>query len=97
MADLFGYTPPFRDIRNQRPSVSEQKAELPRELGLLIRTIPPEARDGSIQVVRLWRSRVEAAEKIARNPRSSIHDLTRAIASMQAKLVKLDAPATPRS
>lgn len=89
MSDLFGFVAPrpvFKDTRNTRPSVAQQKAELLLELGRLIRSVPPEARDGSIQIVRLWKSRKEAAEKIANNSRSSVHDLTRSIASMRAPL-----------
>lgn len=40
MSDLFGHAPPsrpFKDIRKQRDSVAERKAELVLELGGLIR------------------------------------------------------------
>jgi hypothetical protein len=85
MSDLFGYAAPvrpFKDIRKQRDSVAERKAELLLELGQLISKVPPAVRDGSIQVVRLWQSRRDAAAKVAGNRRSSIHDLTRAIGSL---------------
>lgn len=44
MSDLFGFEAPrapFRDIRDQRPSVAEQKAILCKRLGELLRTPPP--------------------------------------------------------
>lgn len=44
MSDLFGYThptPEFKDIRNQRPTVAEQKAILCKQLGELLRVAPP--------------------------------------------------------
>jgi hypothetical protein len=86
MNDLFGFAAPrapFRDIRKQRDSVAERKAELCLELGALIRTIPPRVRDGSIQLVRRWRLEAEKAAKVAANRRSSVEDLTRAIATMR--------------
>lgn len=86
MSDLFGFSPPrpaFKDTRNTRPTVAQQKAELLLELGRLINRIPASVRDGSIQKTREWRFTREAAQKIAANSRSSVHDLTRAIGSMK--------------
>lgn len=74
---------PFRDIRNQRQSVAEQKAELSLTLGRLCARVPPSIRDGSVNLVREWRATRAAASKVAGNSRSSVHDLTAAISNMQ--------------
>lgn len=87
MSDLFGFeTPPraFKDVRNQRPGVAQQKAELLLELGALIKVCPKAVANGSIQKVRQWRAKCEKARGVAGNPRSSVHDITRAIKSMRA-------------
>lgn len=47
MTDLFGYAEPaapFRDIRNTRESVAEEKARLCLELNAICKTPPPVAR-----------------------------------------------------
>jgi hypothetical protein len=85
MSDLFGFSAPsrpFKDVRNQRPSIAERKAELLLELGALLNKVPLKVRDGSVQTVRQWQFTRAAAAKIAANRRSSIDDLTRAIGSM---------------
>jgi hypothetical protein len=74
---------PFKDIRNTRESVAEEKARLVMELGWLFRSPPPSVVNGSIQKVRQWTAAREAARKVAASARSSAHDLRSAITSMQ--------------
>lgn len=86
-ADLFGYTPPqptFKDIRNQRPSTAEEKAALCLTLGELCRKVPDSIRDGDVKKVREWRAHAEKAQKVLAGKRSSIAELTTAIAQMRS-------------
>jgi hypothetical protein len=74
----------FKDVRNTRPSIAEEKAELALRLGDLINKAPPAlAAGGSINAVREWRVARAAAAKIAGNSRSSVQELTSAISNMQ--------------
>lgn len=73
---------PFRDIRNQRSSTAETKANLLLDLGKLINKVPPHIMAAGIKRTREWVAARDAAAKIAANPRASIPDLTRAIANM---------------
>lgn len=87
MTDLFGYaapTKPFKDIRNQRDSVAEQKAELCLQLKRLVNTVPDSVRSGSIQNTRAWMARQEKAKKVLASSRSSVAELTDQIAQMRA-------------
>lgn len=85
--DLFGYAPPratFKDIRNQRPSTAEEKAALCLTLGELCRKVPPSICNGDVKAVREWRAHLEKAQKVLSGKRSSIHELTSAIAQMRS-------------
>lgn len=85
--DLFGHTlpvKPFKDIRNQRDSVAEQKAELCLQLKRLGSTVPDAIRGGSIQQTRAWMTRQEKAKKVLASSRSSVAELTDQIAQMRA-------------
>lgn len=72
----------FRDIRNQRSSTAETKANLLLDLGRMINKVPPHIMAAGIERTREWVAARDAAAKIAASSRSSIPDLTRAIASM---------------
>lgn len=75
---------PFKDIRNTRPSVAQQKAEMLLRLGDLINKIPPNVKGGgSINDVRNWRIGREAAAKVAKSTRSSTAEITSAISNME--------------
>jgi hypothetical protein len=84
--DIFGTPPPvareFKDIRNWRPSVAEDKAELALVLGALLNKVPPSVVAGSVQVVRQWREAREKAVKVAGSSRSSVQQLQSAISDM---------------
>lgn len=89
MSDLFGHSQPkqeFRDIKNQRPSVAEQKAELCLILKDLVNKCPPSIASGSIQQTRAWVAAQQSARKKMNNQRSSVQDLTAAIANMRSFL-----------
>lgn len=73
---------PFKDIRNTRPTVAEEKAQLLMQLGALIRTCPACVRDGSVNTVRAWRKTRDEAAKVAANSRSSSQQIRTAINSM---------------
>ena len=70
---------PFRDIRNQRPSTAERKAELCLEIKALALRPPPSVINGSVQLVRKWRAAQEAAMKVCGSARSSIVELELAV------------------
>jgi len=74
---------PFRDIRNQRPSVAEQKAALALELGRLLTKPPASVVNGSVQKVREWQAARARAAKVAGSSRSSVPELTAAINNMR--------------
>lgn len=85
MQDLFGSQPKqleFRDIRNTRPTVAEEKARLALQLGQLINTVPASIRNGSINAVRRWKADRERALKVLKSARSSVSELASAITSM---------------
>jgi len=87
MTDLFGYAAPqraFRDIRNQRPSVAEEKAALCLTLGELCRKVPLSICNGDVKSVREWRLHLDKAQKVLSSKRSSVHELTAAIAQMRS-------------
>ena len=69
----------FRDIRNQRPSTAERKAELCMEIKALALKVPASVASGSVQVVRRWRDAQEKAMKVAGSSRSSIVELELAV------------------
>ena len=73
----------FKDIRNQRPSVAEEKAERALRLGRLCNTIPPHIKSGgSVNAVREWTAARNAAAKVAANKRASVAELDAAINNM---------------
>jgi hypothetical protein len=74
---------PFKDIKNQRSSTAETKANLLHDLGKLINKVPEQIMAAGIERTREWVAAREVAAKIASNSRASIPDLTRAIASME--------------
>lgn len=86
-ADLFGYAPPrpvFKDIRNQRDSVAETKATLCLQLAELCRKAPASICSGDIKTVREWRMHLEKSRKVLASSRSSVAELTSAVAQMRS-------------
>ena len=75
---------PFKDIRNQRASTAEQKAERLLILGRLLNRVPEAVKNGSVQAVRSWQDARSLAAKISKSPRSSLHDIESAISKMRA-------------
>lgn len=63
--------------------MAEQKARLLLTLGALLKRIPLQVRDGSVQRVREWRMQHEAARKVAGNSRSSVTEIQSAISSLE--------------
>lgn len=87
MNDLFGHTEPqsvFKDIRNQRDVVAEEKARLCKKRNEIMRIVPPSVRDGSVQAVRAWQHHHKAALKILQSKRSSVTDLRTALNNMES-------------
>lgn len=74
----------FKDIRNQRPSVAEEKARLCLELGNLTQRVPASIMAAGIEKTRQWRAAQESAIKVLKSSRSSVTELTIAIKNMQA-------------
>jgi hypothetical protein len=72
---------PFKDIRNTRPSVAEEKARLLMELGVLLRKVPESVKSGSVNRVREWREDQGKAAKVAANSRASAQEIRTAINS----------------
>jgi len=81
-ADLFGHVQPkpeFRDIRNTRPTVAEEKAALCLELSRLCRVAPKSVAQGSINTVRAFTGELSRARKVLNKKTSSANDLRGAI------------------
>lgn len=75
---------PFRDIRNTRFTVADEKATLVLELGRLARKVPAKISSGSIQITRQWMEASKKAMSVASNQRSSVTDLTLALKTLRA-------------
>lgn len=74
--------PPFKDIRNQRDAVAEEKATLCRLIGHACNRPPSTVVNGSIDITRRWMDARKSAMKVAGSRRSSVHELTSALSSM---------------
>jgi hypothetical protein len=75
---------PFRDIRNTRQSVAEEKAQLAHELGSLARKAPPGCMDWSVQRTDNFRGAVARAVKVAGAKRSTVPELTSALNNLRS-------------
>jgi hypothetical protein len=73
----------FKDIRNWRPSVAEDKAELALILGRLLTRVPTSILAGSVQAVRQWKEERDKAQKVAASSRSSVQQLRSAISGLE--------------
>jgi hypothetical protein len=85
MSDLFGYVeerPEFKDIRNQRESVAEEKARLCGELNTLLRRTPKASAIASVQQVTAYKHAHKAALKVLQSKASSRQELATAINNM---------------
>lgn len=85
--DLFGFAPPaseFKDIRNQKEAVAEEKAALCLELNKLCKTPPRSLGAASINSVRQWRATHASALKTLNAKDSSRQQLHAAINSLRA-------------
>ena len=86
--DLVGGLPeqepkPFKDVKNLRPTIAEEKAELCLRIGVLCRKPPPSVAHGSIQMTREWIAAMKSAMATAKKVRASVPELTAAISSME--------------
>lgn len=72
-----------REVRDQRESVAQRKAELVLRLHELCRTPPDWVRSGSVQTTRRWLARQEKAAAVCKSARSSVNDLEMAIKNME--------------
>lgn len=75
--------PVFRDIRDARPSAAEEKAVLLLTLGGLINSVPACVHNGSVDRVRAWKQARDGAARVAKNARSSAHEIQAAINNMR--------------
>lgn len=78
--------PPFKDIRNTRPTAAEEKAALCLELGRLCNKVPPCVAQGSIEATRKWVAAQQAGMKLVNSARPSVPMLTAAITTMRGFL-----------
>lgn len=82
MSDLFGHAAPgveFQDIRNQRPSVAEEKATLCRHLNELLRRTPRAEAIATINQTHAYSHAHKQCLKVLRASSSSRSELQRAI------------------
>ena len=74
----------FKDIRNQRPSTAERKAQLCLEIRKLALRPPSSVLGGSIQQVQKWVAAQESALKVCNGVKSSVAQLELAVKSLEA-------------
>jgi hypothetical protein len=89
--DFVGGLPPmtaaqFKDIRNTRPTVAEEKAALCLELGRLCTKPPESVANGGIELTRRWVAAQKTSLALARNSRASVVALSLAIKTMRGYL-----------
>ncbi len=84
--DAFGdqHQRQFTDIRNQRQSVAEQKAQLCLTLKQLCDKPPKTVVNGGIDMVRAWKSASAECRKVCAKTSSSVPQLEAAINRMKA-------------
>jgi len=93
--DFVGDLPPgkpFKDIRNQRDSVAEEKAVLCKLIGERCNKAPQSVVQGYVQTVRQWQEARKKAMKVAGNKRASVSELS----STQPMTVTAHSPALKR-
>ena len=74
---------PFKDCKNLRPTIAEEKAELILRIGTLCRKPPASVANGSIQSTREWVAAMKSAMAVAKKVRASVPELTAAVSSME--------------
>lgn len=72
----------FKDIRNTRPSVAEEKAELCLRLRAMCIKPPPSVVNGSIQRTREWLAAQKDALALVKGTRATVPQLQSAITNM---------------
>lgn len=83
--DFIGGGAPTRarpELRNQRATISEQKAQLVLLLGRLCLSCPPSVRNGSVNLTRRWLEAQKRCKAVAGSTRASVTDLSLAIKEM---------------
>jgi hypothetical protein len=86
VTDLFGNVverEPFKDIRNQRESVAEEKARLCQELNKLLRRTPKPSAIATIQLVTGYKAAHKHCLKVLQCKTSSRQELLTAVTSMR--------------
>lgn len=73
----------FKDVRNLRPTVAEEKAELCLRIGVLCKKPPQSVINGSVQATLEWVHAMKSAMAIAKKVRASVPELTAAVSSME--------------
>lgn len=74
---------PFKDIRNTRSMVAEEKARLCLELGALCKTPPSRVRNGSVNLTREWLNCQKKSIALAARARASVIELGMAVKNMR--------------
>jgi hypothetical protein len=83
MGDLFGHiedSQEFKDIRNQRESVAQEKARLCQELNAMLRRSPVASSIASVQQVTKYKAAHKQALKVLQCKTSSRQELESEIA-----------------
>lgn len=84
--DLFGDVatpPPFIDMRNQRPSAAEEKAQLCLVLNRMLLRAPKALGSASIQTIRAYKHAHKQALKVLQSKTSTRPELETAINTMR--------------
>lgn len=84
--DIFGLVierEPFKDIRNQRESVAQEKARLCAELNTLLRKAPRASTIATIQQVTKYKHAHKSALKVLQSKTSSRQELETQLNAMQ--------------
>ena len=79
-------TKEFRDVRNTRATVAQEKAFLVLRLHRLAQYCPKKVRDSGVMETAAWVARQSTAKKVAAKKSATVPELTTAIGSLEAYL-----------
>lgn len=70
-------------IPDRRPAIAARKAELAKEIGDLVRRVPPMVMARGVETVRAWKSSVEAAKKVVGMRNATVTELELALKDLR--------------
>jgi len=74
---------PFKDVKNLRPTIAEEKAELCLRIGVMCRKPPASVCGGTVQATQVWVDAMKRALKVAKKSKATVPELTAVLSSME--------------